>query len=1489
MTAILGLDLGTNSIGWSLVHKDDNKYRIIGIGSRIIPMDQAMLSEFEKGNTKSQTAERTSFRSIRRLKERSVLRRERLLRVLHVMRFLPGHLAGDIDFGAHPGQYIDGQEPKIAYRRIPGQDKYEFIFQSSFEEMLNDFSKVHPDLVREGRKVPYDWTIYYLRKKALTRKITKEELAWILLHFNQKRGYYQLRGDDEEEQTDKSVEFYSLKVIDIMNTGEKRGTDYWFDITLENGWHYRRTFPVAPDWIGKEKDFIVTTLLDENGCPKTDKEGNVRRSFRAPSSDDWTLIKKKTEQNIITCNQTVGCYIYEQLLRNPDQKIRGKLVRTVERKFYKEELLSILKKQMDFHPELSDKQLYQACIDELYPYNNAHREILGERGFIYLLVNDILFYQRPLKSKKTQITDCRYESRNKRDTAGNPVVKPLKCIACSNPLFQEFRLWQFIRNLRIYEREKRVEDRFSTDVDITVSFLPDENSRVELFDWLSDLKEINQKSFFKYPAFHLKKGELTYRWNYVEDKTYPCNETRAAISVCLAKLPGSDRLIPDRETEYALWHLLYSVENREEFEKALKTFACKRGLDENAFVAAFLKFRPFEKRYGSYSEKAIKKLLPLMREGKYWKREAIDPVTQGRIEALLSGEANDGVSIRVWEMTAGFSNWADFRGLPLSLACYVVYDRFSESQDLGRWDSPEELDYFLKNDFKQHSLRNPVVEQIVTETLRVVRDIWKKWGTIDEIHIELGRDMKATSEQRERRAGQIQRNENTNRRIRAMLMELKEQGQDVRPFSPSQQEILKIYEEGALTSSESIPEDIDKISRQSQPSSRDITRYLLWMEQRYCSPYTGRVIPLSKLFTPAYEIEHIIPQSRYFDDSISNKVICEAEVNKDKGTMLGYEYIREKGGQMRKLSYGETISLLTEDKYVEFVKSHYSSSTLQFKMKKLLLEDIPDSFNSRQLNDTRFISRYLLMLLSKVVRKTDDLEAVSKNILAGNGAVTNRLKQDWGLNDVWNTLVVPRFERMNVLTGSNAFGEWTDITGKRIFRTSVPEEFRTGFNKKRIDHRNHAGDALLLACMTRNHVNYLNNINAHDKDIRYDLQHLLCDKKKTDGSGNYVWLLKKPWKSFTQDALGALQSVVVSFKKNQRVINKTVNYYQHWEEDQTGQLKKTFVRQVKGDNWAIRKPMHKDTVYGLVSLECKKTVRLSVALDNWQQIIDKSLRKKIDELVGSNKYDKKALLAYFKGLENKFNGKDISSVEIRYFEKNAASRVTLDSSFTGKKIAQITDAGIRKILLCHLENCGGDSSLAFSDDGIERMNQMIRELNAGNYHAPIRKVRVFEPVGNKFVVGYKGNSGRKYVEAAKGTNLFFAIYQNEKGERSYESIPLNIVIERQKQGLLSVPDKNVEGDNLLMYLSPNDLVYVPTEDELATGVVHTLNKNRIYKMVSSSGKQCFFIPATIAQPLAPILELGANNKAEKSWDDLMIKQVCLRIEVDRLGEIKKLV
>lgn len=1610
MKKILGLDLGTNSIGWAVVNAEevsrDNEttyLKPIGIsaaGSRIIPMDEGALGDFDMGKTKSQTADRTKFRGARRLLERFLLRRERLLRVLKLMNFLPEHFADQI---GRYGKFTNNSEPKLAWKK--GVDgKFEFVFKESFNEMLADFAKNQPQFVSDGKKVPYDWTIYYLRKKALSKRLTKEELAWILLQFNQKRGYYQLRGEEEEEKQGKIVEFLAQKVVRVEATDEKKGDDVWYNVYLENGMIYRRTSRIPLDWEGKIKEFIVTTDLEKDGTPKKDKDGNIKRSFRAPKEDDWTLIKKKTEFDIDSSGETVGCYIYDALLQNPNQKILGKLVRTVERKYYKDELRQILEVQKTLIPELKDENLYKDCIDELYPNNESHRNNISKPDFANLFINDILFYQRPLKSKKSLISDCPYESHFDKD--GNE--HPIKCIAKSNPLFQEFRLWQFVQNLKIYQREKKVDDRLITDADITSELLKSEDDYVALFDWLNDRAAIKQDTLLNsYFKFKKEKGkdQYPYRWNYVEDKEYPCNETRAEFLKGLDKCNINHDFL-SKEQAMSLWHILYSVDDKIEIGKALKKYAKKNHL-AGSFVDVFAKIKPFKKEYGSYSEKVIKKLLPLMRVGKYWSVDSIDSKTKDRIDKIITGEYDENIKNRVREKAISLTDVEQFKGLPIWLACYIVYDRHSEAKDIDKWETPEDIDKYLK-DFKQHSLRNPIVEQVVTETLRTVRDIWKQEGQIDEIHLELGREIKNPADKRKKITATIQQNEDTNLRIKALLMELSnpEMGiENVRPYSPSQQDILRIYEEYALKSNQKYDKDIDDFiddteipdyvtnvvsglgssDTKKQPSKSDIIKYKGWLEQRYRSPYTGKMIPLAKLFTTAYEIEHVIPQSRYFDDSFSNKVICEKEVNELKGNLLGHEFIVKHHGEKVQLSQGKTVEIFSVEKYEEFVKSHYKSN--RPKMKKLLMDDIPDSFIARQMNDSRYISKFMKGLLSNIVREKlangeYEPEALSKNLITCNGSITDRLKKDWGINDVWNSIILPRFKRLNKLTKqindvelinmfNRLFAESLDDYAKSqnqiinsqyidFFKSldskeqkylidnvmkqlpikesflsvnneghlipNVPLELQKGFNKKRIDHRHHAMDAIVIACTTRSHVQYLNNENAKNDNwkLRRGLAKQLCSFKEVRykekvKSEKGIWvdsetittkivpdILLKPWDSFTADVKQVLENIIVSFKQNLRVINKTTNYYESYK-DENGNLRigknckpeKGFIPQIKGDSWAIRKSMHKDTVFGEVNLRIKE-VALIKALKNPQRIVNGKFRQIVKELLlaGKNVND---ITKYFEDNKNVWSNIDIKKIKVYY--NHFATRKPLDTSFNKTKIEEnVTDTGIQKILLAHLAAKDNDEEVAFSPDGIDEMNRNIITLNNGKIHQPILKVRVYEEA-EKFAIGQNGNKTSKFVEAAKGTNLFFCVFASEQvnkdsGEivkvRSYLTIPLNVMIDCQKkfgskwklniESYLKEIKLILDDVKLLFVLSPNDLVYVPANEDVLNNI-KSIDKGRIYKLVSCTGNEGHFIPEFIASPIIQTKELGSNNKAQRSWSDEMIKDVCWPIKLDRLGNI----
>lgn len=1480
MSKILGLDLGTNSIGWSMIDSDEHK--IINAGSRIVPMDAATLGDYETGNLKSQASVRTDYRGIRRLYERAKLRRERLLRVLHVMGFLPKHFDEQIDFTNHLGQFINHGEPLLPYRRN-ADGKNEFVFTDSFNEMLQEFHHAHEDDALSNKKIPYDWTIYYLRHKALSRPITREELAWIVLQFNTKRGYYQLRGEEEETKTATNEEYMVLTVsnVEMLNADKKRRGINWYEITYDNGATQRKSGPAEPRQVGDKVELIVTTTLDKEGNVAKDKEGNPKIKLRDPKPDDWALMKKRTEATIEKSGMTVGDFIYNTLLHNPKMKIRGKQVRTIERKYYKDELKRILEKQSEFIPELKDSSLLERCVHELYRSNEAHVESLRGKSFADFIVNDIIFYQRPLRSKKSLIANCPFETYSYTDKqTGEECQKPIKVIPKSHPLYQEFRLRQFMQNLKVLEKEKEINGKLRTDVDVTNEFLRTEDDWQRLYDHLSGIKDINDSQFCKYLGINSDK----YRWNYVTEKSYPCAETHCTIN--------PDGTL-DKAQETELWHIMYSVSDPIDLRKALGSFARKNALDEQKFVESHVHIKPFDNDYGAFSEKALKKILPLMRRGADWSIEDLPRQAFQRMQEIIDGTEDDKIKKQIAKNQLRLESVEDFKNLPLWFAEYLVY---GEKDNIPAWKSPGDIDKYLRFEFGPNSLRNPVVEMVLGETLRVVRDIWKNYGKPDEIHVEMGRDLKQPKDKRVRATQRIRENERTNLRIRRLLQEFANDSEieNVRPNSPSQMEILKIYESDVLDEYDKTgdPDGImDIVSDITNPtkhvSQNDITKYKCWLEQRYQSPYTGEIIPLSKLFTTDYEIEHIIPQSRYFDDSLNNKVICESSINKLKGNRLGYEFILKEHGRVE-----DNHKVFEKEAYEQFVKDHYANNPR--KARNLLLEDIPDSFVQRQLNDSRYIARKTAEILSAVVRQTNsdgtvaanDRGSVSINLIPTNGAITDKLKKEWGITQVWNHIIAPRFIRLNDITKSEAFGNWVNKDGERYFQINMPLELSAGFSKKRIDHRHHAMDAMIIACTTRDIINYLNNSTAKSDKQRYDLRAKLCFKDKTDDRGNYVWRFKKPWDTFTEDTKNKLNEIVVSFKQNLRVINKTSNHFWHYENG-----KKVLARQTKGDGWALRKSLHKATVSGAVRLQTKKTVKLKDALANWHLIADKNIRKGIKHVVKDiykGKIDQKTLLRYFKDRGYKLDGNDISKVDIWYTPQIAdttASRTKLDESFDKKNIAKITDSGIRKILLRHLEANNGDPKIAFSAEGIARMNENMKKLNGGKDHKPILSVRKYETMGTKFNIGNRGAKATKFVEADKGTNLFFAIYSDEEGNRSYDSIPFNIAVERQKQGMLVAPNTNADGDKLLFVLSPGDLVYMPDDGE---HVDEGLDKGRIWKFVSCTKKQGFFIPERIASLIADKKEYTLLNKTEFDDAHRNIKAFCRKLTIDRLGNITKI-
>ena len=1529
---ILGLDLGTNSIGWAVVNAEttDNGLQptsIANAGSRIIPMDAKEMGDFENGRSISQTRERTQARGTRRLYERRALRRERLNRVLNLMGFLPEHYTKHLN---RYGQLNKGQEPKLAW--CPDENgKMQFLFRSAFNEMLEEFYTLHPEFRNGLKKIPYDWTVYYLRKKALRQAISKEELAWLLMMFNQKRGYEKLRGEDEEQLDNKLQEYLVLHVVNVEVIAKNQ-----HKITLENGWEFLSKERYANQWKGTTKEFIVTTTIDQDGKPIVDKEGCIKRTFRAPDENDWGLLKIKTEKQIAESGKTTGEFIYDTLIRKLDTKVLGKLVRVIERELYKEELVQILNTQKQYIAELQDAELFTSCVEALYPNNPAHSNALLKKDFVHLLIEDILFYQRPLKSKKSSISECPYEYV-KNENSGEKVYH--KCISKSHPLYEEYRAWDFLSNLQIYNG--------SIMQNVTTEYI---TNKAELVEWLLSRHEITQEVLLKHIVEQKQKllqdkvntksikdeiAQKQLTWNYPADKKLPMGSTTSRLMKCMLEYAKPTTENIDEESKknilYAqylepLWHIMYSISKPLELEKALTKFSQQAKAPihfDIQLVEKLKKVKAFEKQYGAYSHRAIKKLLMLMRCGKFWTLDNINPKNlweiqvRNRVERIITGEEDKNMSTWIREKCKEMHELSDFQGLPKWLAESIIYNQANKE----KWNSPEDIDQYIQ-DFKIHSLNNPVVEKVVLETLRVVRDIWKQEGQIDEIHVELGRDLKNSSEKRASIQQQIQKNEQATLRAKYLLMEMMNpeiatalELEGLRTFSPSHQELFRIYESDTIDQAvlnkdkefiEEHNKTISAIASANKPSTQEVKKYLLWLAQQYRSPYTGEIIPLGKLFTPAYQIEHIIPQSRYFDDSMNNKVICEAEVNQLKDRMLGLEFIKKHGGEKVTLSGDNIVLIKTEEAYKELVSECFGKNSR--KKEILLLEDIPETFIARQLNDTRYISKLIKKLLSNIVREynpvTNELEKeeTSKNLIVCNGKTTDYLKQDWGANEVWNHIVLPRFERMNHLLETH---EFTAQTKEGHTIPCVPLKHQKGFNKKRLDHRHHAMDAIVIACTTRNHVALLSNEASMPKNqqTKIMLSKILRNKEDYTYNGKthtkYTSFIK-PWPTFAQDMETTLNDIVVSFKQNLRVLNRSFNY--------------TTKRNAKGEketekqtNLVVRKSLHKASTFGLVNLQKRKDVTLKVALMNPDRIVKKDLRDKIKSLLAEN-MNEKQIKTYFEEHQDVWHELNLKKIEVYYFtnetsERYFAKRVALSSDFKAEHIEKITDSGIQEILRRHLELCGNNAEEAFSPEGIERMNQNILVLNNGKPHKPIYSVRKYESSEKKFAIGQTGVKTKQYVEAADGTCLYFAIYKsmiNGKEKRSCYTIPLQIVIECQKKNYKNwkieldkwMRSNNEIDDSIELYalLSPGDLVYMPTYEEIANGKI-LWNKNNVYKVVSFDNTKCYFVPHYVASSIIDKEEFTRHNKISRvqfiDGDNRLIKDYCIPFKTNRLGEISK--
>jgi CRISPR-associated endonuclease Csn1 len=470
--------------------------------------------------------------------------------------------------------------------------KATFLFSVSYQEMLSEIGVEN----KKKSRIPYDWTLYFLRQKALSEKISLEELAWVLLSYNQKRGYEKTEVEDKSTKEDEIIEELDLRVKDVVSQIDKQGNQFYevhlegndnfvykeysvtqmsfkndlkeiiktskvdeqgnidelktefaivdiyslaiknveyenkegkyiYTLTYQNGW--KETKPPKNNYtfqyknaLDKEYDYIVETIYDYKGEIKTQqgKERKLREPDLSDNSNDWTLLKKKTEKEALTFNIDQGYKnndgsaksfisprIYDVLKKDVQSgnrtKIIGGLFQVIDRDFYREEMKQIIATQKQYHKALEDKNIFEQCVKVLYPKNKNHQEVLlkNKDAIQHLLVEDILMYQRPLKSKKSEIANCKYEIqywKNIEDKNGNPIEEvdietgelkikkePIyrKVVSASHPYFQEFRIWDKLHSLRLIQLEKEVDGKKVTNQDITKEYFKSEKEYQKLF------------------------------------------------------------------------------------------------------------------------------------------------------------------------------------------------------------------------------------------------------------------------------------------------------------------------------------------------------------------------------------------------------------------------------------------------------------------------------------------------------------------------------------------------------------------------------------------------------------------------------------------------------------------------------------------------------------------------------------------------------------------------------------------------------------------------------------------------------------------------------------------------------------------------------------------------------------------------------------------------------------------------------------------------
>ena len=170
----------------------------------------------------------------------------------------------------------------------------------------------------------------------------------------------------------------------------------------------------------------------------------------------------------------------------------------------------------------------------------------------------------------------------------------------------------------------------------------------------------------------------------------------------------------------------------------------------------------------------------------------------------------------------------------------------------------------------------------------------------------------------------------------------------------------------------------------------DIERYRLWEEQEGKDLYTGEVIPVEKILSGIYDVDHIVPFSLILDDTLQNKALVNLGVNRQqKGQQVPLGYL----SSADKEDYLKRVNTLFKKKKISIKKYKYLTLSNLYGNRDLLSE-----WKSRNINDTRYITRFLVNYLSANLLFNSDK---AKNVFAVKGIITSRMRRLWLNKKTW--------------------------------------------------------------------------------------------------------------------------------------------------------------------------------------------------------------------------------------------------------------------------------------------------------------------------------------------------------------------------------------------------------------------------------------------------------------------------------------------------------